>query len=365
MKQPWIHSASLDLGFILAPAFVVTASVWLFQDSIRQVSVLPPIGWLLLIVGVDVAHVWSTVFRTYLDRAELRARPRLYVLAPLFGFVLGVLLYRIDDMLFWRVLAYLAVFHFVRQQYGFVMLYRRSERDDPAWARHLDQWLIYAATLYPLVFWHCQPRQFNWFVDGDFFAFDATEFASLAGWIYLLGIALYLVKETRFALRRRTFNLPKNLMMLGTALSWHVGIVVFDNDLAFTATNVIAHGIPYMALIWIYGRNQQRHAQKPDYPMPLAFLFRKRALPLYAGVLAGAAYFEEWLWDGLVWLDHPQLFPQLLPPSVLPGETLLAWLVPLLALPQITHYLLDAYIWRMNVPNTPWKSILFLNTTRT
>jgi len=33
--------------------------------------------------------------------------------------------------------------------------------------------------------------------------------------------------------------------------------------------------------------------------------------------------------------------------------------VPLLALPQITHYLLDAFIWRLHRTDTDWKKILF------
>lgn len=359
MKQAWIHSARLDLVFILAPAFVVTALVWLLQDRIAAIHDVPPMLWLLLIVGIDVAHVWSTIFRTYLDRTELRARQALYTLVPLAGFVGGVLLYRIDSMLFWRVLAYLAVFHFMRQQYGFFMLYSRAESADPRWVKQLDQTLIYAATLVPLIVWHCQPRQFNWFVAGDFFSFDAPAFAAAASWIYLLLIALYLVKETVFSLRRGSFNLPKNLMLGGTALAWHIGIVTFDNDLAFTATNVIAHGVPYLALIWIYGRNQRQAGRT----LPLGFLFQKRYLLVFLGALFLAAYFEEWLWDSLVWRDHAALFPPLSIPAP-DNHALLSWLVPLLALPQITHYLLDAYIWRMNVANTPWKNILFLNAAK-
>jgi hypothetical protein len=207
--------------------------------------------------------------------------------------------------------------------------------------------------------WHCQPRQFNWFVEGDFFSFDAPAVAAAAEWAYLLLIALYLAKEAAASARRGGFNWPKNLLLLGTALSWQIGIVVFDNDLAFTATNVIAHGIPYLALIWVYGRNQQRSPHR----LPVGWLFRVRFLPLFLGVLFVAAYLEEWLWDSLIWHDHATLFILGATPLA-ENHALLSWLVPLLALPQITHYLLDAYIWRMNVANTPWKSILFLHAAK-
>lgn len=365
MTQPWIHSARVDGAFILAPAFAVTALVLILADRVEAIGETPPLLWLLLIVGVDVGHVWSTIFRTYLDRTELRARQALYVLTPLLGFVLGVVLYRLGELVFWRTLAYLAAFHFVRQQYGFAMIYRRAEWADPPWARRLDQAAIYAATLYPLIAWHCGPRSFDWFVPGDFLAFDAPAVAAVAGWLYLALLGAYLAKEVLFGLRRRWVNLPKNLMLAGTALSWQVGILAFDNDLAFTATNVIAHGIPYIALIWIYGRNQQSHDRgRTDYLLPVAPLFRPRFVLAWLALLFAVAYFEEGLWDGLVWRDHAELFPAFAHLPEIRQTTLLSWLVPLLALPQITHYLLDAFIWRMDTPNTPWKRILFPTTEK-
>lgn len=358
MLQPWLHSPRLDGVFILAPAFVVTALVWLWQDQAAALGQTPPLLWLLLIVGVDVGHVWSTVFRTYLDRKELAARPALYALTPLIALLAGVVLYRLGEEVFWRGLAYLAAFHFVRQQYGFVMLYRRAERSDPTWAQRLDQALIYAATLYPLIAWHCQPRAFDWFVPGDFLAFDAPQVARGASWLYALLIVAYLAKEAAFGLRRRWVNLPKNAMMAGTALSWYVGIVAFNNDLAFTATNVIAHGVPYLALIWVFGRNQ-RAARSADWSVPVAGLFRPLGALGFVAALFLAAYLEEGLWDGLVWRDHAELFPlfQSLPP--VESTTWLTWIVPLLALPQITHYLLDAFIWRLHGLDNPWRRTLF------
>jgi hypothetical protein len=42
---------------------------------------------------------------------------------------LGVALYSEGELTFWKVLAFVAVFHFVRQQYGWVALYRRKLRE--------------------------------------------------------------------------------------------------------------------------------------------------------------------------------------------------------------------------------------------
>ena len=61
-----------------------------------------------------------------------------------------------------------------------------------------------------------------------------------------------------------------------------------------------------------------------------------------------AAWLEEWGWDRLVWHERAALFPG---PALLPGPEALALLVPLLALPQATHYVLDAWIWRVRPEN--------------
>ena len=61
----------------------------------------------------------------------------------------------------------------------------------------------------------------------------------------------------------------------------------------------------------------------------------------FVGVLWLLAYAEELLWDCGLWHDRSWLFG--------PAWNIGDWdqvLVPLLAVPQITHYVLDGFIWR-------------------
>lgn len=365
--QPWIFSARFDSAFILAPALIVTGAALLLQGSAPQAIAASPWVWLALIVGVDVSHVYSTLFRTYLDRTELGARPLLYIMTPLLAWLGGTLLYSHDSLTFWRVLAYAAVFHFVRQQYGFMMIYSRQERGLPAWCKRLDKAAIYAATIYPLVYWHTHARAFQWFVEGDFLRAPLPFLAAAAQVLWIAILLAWAGKEVMLWRRGLGINVPRLLLLAGTSFSWFVGIVLFDNDLTFTATNVIAHGVPYMALIWGYGRNQARLAEPRRHSLVLpvlARLFTWKTVPFYLAVLFALAFVEEGLWDGFVWREHGQLFASFfqIVPDVAQGSTL-QWLVPLLAVPQATHYILDAFIWRLHTPGTDWKDILFLQTS--
>lgn len=351
-RQPWIHSAAIDGTFILGPALLATAVALLVMLKGYAQAGLGLTTWALLVIGVDVAHVYSTIYRTYFDPVE-RARLSVWLMAvPFATWVAGVLLYSMSAATFWTVLAYTAVFHFVRQQYGFLMLYARSERALPAWCRRLDQITIYGATLFPLLYWHTHlPRQFVWFIDGDFLPLPAALW-SIARPLYAAMCLAYLAKELWLRARRHRFNIPRNTIVLGTALSWFLGIVVANGDLVFTLTNVVAHGIPYMALTCIYQRRRDQQLQRRWS------LFVPRLLPLAIGLLVVFAFVEEGFWDALVWREHLALFPgfRLLPE--IQGISALSLLVPLLAVPQMTHYVIDGVIWRLRT-HPEWRATLF------
>jgi hypothetical protein len=350
--QPWIHSAGVDSTFILLPALVATAAALLIVGNGHGDAQVTLLSWALLVIGIDVAHVYSTLYRTYLDPVERRELSGWLIATPLGAWVLGVLLYSVSSAAFWTVLAYTAVFHFVRQQYGFLMLYSRAERDLPAWCRYLDRATIYGATLFPLLYWHTHlPRPFAWFVDGDFIALPRVAWDVLSP-LYAALIVAYVAKETWQAIAHRRINIPRNAIVLGTAVSWYVGIVVAAGDLVFTLTNVVAHGIPYVALTWIYARRRDQRSARSGS------LFAPALIPVAIAMLVVLAFVEEGLWDGLVWREHLALFPgfEFLPH--VEGLTPLSLLVPLLAVPQVTHYVLDGVIWRLRA-RKEWSEILF------
>ncbi len=345
--QPWLHSARVDSALILAPAFVASVIAWLFRDEFAAFDDMPLWAWVSLVLCIDVAHVYATLFRTYWHPQEFETHRSLLISAPLLVWISGSLLYLIDAMLFWRTLAYLAVFHFIRQQYGFVRLYRRQETDTHFLglrSAHIDSATVYAVTLYPVIWWHTQlPREFHWFIDGDFLTGLPTFVANTAATIALCSSALFITKEVCLWRINGTINLPKCLLITGTACAWFTGIVACNNDMGFTLTNVVSHGIPYMALVWIYNQRDHRHASTQTHnTLQRAAGFA----PAYLLILLALAYGEEGLWDALVWRERSTLFAAFSPLPAVNQHALLALIIPLLTLPQATHYLLDGFIWR-------------------
>ncbi len=353
MRSPpcWLVSRGFDLAWILAPGLLPLMAVFLIPSFHAGGADLSVLGFLLLVVGVDVAHVYATLYRTYLDPEEFARRRFAYLLTPFACLLIGVLLHRAEPILFWRALAYLAVLHFVRQQFGLVRLYAHRMGEDSRLDALLDRAAIYAATLYPVLWWHLHPRAFAWFVPGDFRAFSAPVLVPVAKGVWAGILALFASRQAWRYLREGVWNPGKTGVVATTAISWYGGIVYFNSDIAFTATNVVAHGVPYIALVWLYC-SRKWTAREGNASWMSWISAGKRILAFY-GVLFVLAYVEEGAWDVLVWRDHASLFGAwqgIWRPS---SERLLSVLVPLLALPQATHYVLDAMIWRFDERSNP------------
>jgi hypothetical protein len=336
-SQAWLFGRGVDLA-VFAGSALASVGLVLAAPALGASGDTPPWAWVLLVVGVDVAHVWATLFRTYADGEELRRRPGLYTAAPLAAYLLGVFAWLSSPGLFWRLFAYTALFHFVRQQYGWVVLYGRKARASST-ERALDAAAIYAATLGPVVWWHAHlPRAFWWFVEEDFLpglpagvgtAALAVQGGVLAAWVGFQGAR---------AARGEGLQVGKVLLVLATAVTWYGGIVLARDDFSFTVMNVLLHGVPYFALLLRYA-----HGRLSEGGYGALAPVVRAGPPGVLGVLLVLALGEEWLWDRLVWHERPRLFGEdgwVLPPDVL------ALVVPLLALPQATHYLLDAFIWK-------------------
>lgn len=334
----WIFSPAIDLAVFGAPAMVALALVLAAPSLGLTGAETPDWAWIAGVLLVDVAHVWSTGFITYLDRSEVARRPLLYATVPLGGWLIGVVVYALAGPAgFWRALAYLAIFHFVRQQYGWLALYRA--RAGERTGKLVDGAMIYAATLYPLVWWHtASPRAFSWFVAGDLATGWPRAIATIAGVLYLVIIAAYVARAIVTA-RRGAVPWGKHLVVATTAACWYVGIVATDGDFTFTVTNVLIHGVPYVALVILYGRAVA--AADPACAASPGPRLLARPFVLALSLLWIVAFVEELIWDRAVWHDHAHLFG-----GSLGLDDLHVFLVPLLATPQLTHYVLDGFFWR-------------------
>lgn len=339
--RSFLRGPAFDLGWFalpgLAAAAVAVALAYLSPETAGEDS---PLLWLVGVLLVDVAHVWASLYRTYLDPVARKLHRKRLIAAPLLCAWLGLLLHLESPLLFWSAMAYLAIFHFIKQHVGFALLYVRAAHESRL-DRRLTELAVWSGTLGPVLWWHANlPRSFAWFMPGDL--------VGLPAWTGPLALALELPVWLAFLARRlRLWHQGRPapmvpLLAVTPALCWHLGIVAFDDDRIFTLTNVFLHGVPYLALVWLAGGRARVTAAIGPRPLVVT------ALAFY-GLLAALAFAEELAWDRLVWHDHPELFGASAPLDLHP--LLAAAITALLAVPQATHYLLDRWIWRVGPDN--------------
>ncbi len=325
----WLRSPAWDAAFLLAPLALTGLLAPLFPAG--TVGGLP--AWLLLVVAIDVAHVWSTLWRTWLDPAERRRRVALLWTLPLAVLLATLATATLTPVRFWTVLAYIAIFHFIRQQLGFAMLYRaRAGLPGRDLGGRVERAAIQAVCALAVLIWHVDGRPFDWFVEGDFLG-------PTPGWlVWPAAVFTSALVATHVALRVRSgrANRGGDLWFVATAINWWGGIVLARSDLGFTLANVMGHGVPYLALVWFSARPH------PDRAGGAPALAGRWAAALFAGVPLALAFAEELTWDLVVWQERLPAFD--VPDAIVPIAT------AVLAVPQLTHYLLDGVIWKLDGP---------------
>lgn len=354
----WLFSKNIDLTALYLPIWLCWLVLFNLPTEYLEADI-PLWVWVVFVLCIDVGHVWSTIFRTYLDKEEFGQHRRLLLFAPLISFVLVTGLAFISTFWFWRLLAYLALFHFVKQQYGFLALYKMKAKDFGVKKIFQDKWVLYLATLYPVVYWHFGAGlNFSWFIMNDFinirafFAISSRSWTLLFSALNLLYWVIIIAWTIEEVLRSDKISTGKILWMLTTAINWYAGIVYFNSDLVFTVTNVVAHGIPYLTLIIYY-----QHQKKTLTQNRLISAIQVAAVIL--PVVFFLAWLEEYFWDMLVYGDRGDFFGIIVayPFELLDNPLAQAIAIAALTLPQFTHYIIDGFIWKSNASNPYVKQI--------
>lgn len=343
----WLVSRRFDVAMVAVP---LVASLLSLLTLDQRAPRFPLWAYLILIVAFDVAHVWGTIYVTYLDGEILRRRRVLLLATPLLSFVVAYRLHGQSPQLFWTLLAYVAIFHFIKQLYGLIALYKARAGERERWDFYLDKWTLWVGAVGPVLLWHASPaRQFDWFNAGESFiaridpAFEGDVLA-------IMGVTalVYLLRQGQLARSAAGLNVGKNVWMLAAWVSFGVGIGLSSHPLVSAAFLNLFHGIPFLMLVW-HRRNAVDEGQVGEVGRRWVLWLsqRKRWLAFYLVILA-PALLEESLWDWFVWQAY---LPDLLgsaPRDVGDGSSF--W-VALLSVPQLAHYYLDAFIWKMDESN--------------
>lgn len=332
MKQHWIlGSFRRDFLFLTFPGLVAIA----FAAATRHSQ-----DWVLRIwiasfvyICIDSGHVYTTMWRTYLQPSEFRDKRKLYLATPLV-FMLAFFIWVYAQLPgLWELVVYGTLFHNFRQLWGFLRWYEKIEgRKDPN-----TGFFFHAFILIPIIAFHVNPSRPKgyYYVDSSEMFHFPSELAYkgclIAYGAVFLVFLLHELQNYRAGLRE-----PGRLLGLITAIVLYGYGPLFGTTFSELILPLVAsHGIAYMAVM-SQTTGRLGHTRWSGFRQLLIVM-------IVTAVGFGVA-------DGLMqwWLMDEKT-------SYLAGapNALLALGTALSLGPLYSHYLFDAFLWKKSHRDAP------------
>ncbi len=355
-KKWTLYSPIFDSFFFFSPfvaTFIFVKICDLYFPTILNPEV-SPVWFFIFAIVFDVGHVWWTLYRWYLQKDIFTKHWKLLVGVPIVSISILAILSSITipwhDPFYVTLsfLAYIAVFHFIKQQVGFVVLYgRRSENlgSMENISRKLDTIITWMITGSPFLYWmmHYDTISLNWFTPWEYiFLADLIPQTDLIWIIYTIWCILYIIFQILLIFRWVRLNPLKYLYIIGTAYVWYNGMVTYNSIIIFGFGNVLLHGLNYYGII--IGSTFHNN----DYGKLIQSI--KRFWILFFSIIIIVSliwlwYIEEFFWNQFIWREKTIIFYDFFY-NIWYDQAILILIVSILGSIQLTHYILDRYIWR-------------------
>ncbi len=332
----WVFSRRQDLCvFILLLCFffvvqqIISAAEALDLNDAKNFIIFN----IIFLAFFDIPHALSSFQQVY--KAEKRSQFKYLLFVPLVLFVSLVGLFYWLPKLAFSLVAYLSIFHVIRQQYGWMRFSQVKSGHLLTSAQiRFDKVLIYSLTCLPLLMLHTgqnlQNEDFGWLMPGDLFFFPNQSIfkaALILFWAVLLSYVTYNIWGHRSNLR---FPLGKLIIFLSTGLAWYGGIYFnIHGEQAIYIDGL--HAAPYL---WLVFKVQPLKKKEKSW-------------------VAWLQYYTPLAMGGLLWAFLFYRF------GFSPSSMTTAFMLGMLVTISTSHYIFDAFIWKIKAPSKTVSDFLY------
>lgn len=287
------------------------------------------IYFIIMGVLIDGSHNYATLYSSYFDASVRSKLSRMDLWAPLGLFIISFCFLSLaNKMIFAHLVAYLAFFHFIRQEYGWMKLSNALEPHLPPWQRYVDLCVMYVVTVLPLV-WYCKEslKAFN-SVKGDLFMIP-DNVAETLFFLYWPAALVFFATNAYWAYRTGTLNLTKWLVFFNVLIVWYVARVWLKNFFLGMTIYLLSHGFAYFILV------THRNRLTPTLPWVSKTKIRQGIFIYLSCVLTYVIVMYGLRYNPLS--------------TYLMNTTFKRILGSLAVTPLLLHYYLDAKIWKRRI----------------
>lgn len=321
-SERWIlGSLKRDFLAFYLPGFLVSFLLILFGLPENQVLFLF-LAWLFFGV-LDSGHVYTTVWRTYLDKNEFKRRKIVYTLSPFIFFLAFFFMSIFDFVLLGALVVYATVYHNMRQFYGLTKWYQKI---NSSFDKKSDFFF------YSLTFLSFATLQFRsdlnfgeYYPGANKFFYPNFFLEKIFVFLFFLNLLFWVSYEMFKAYRTKVVEWTRILSVAFPVGLYAFSFMHFKTVATVVFPLVVSHGISYMILI-LYSAQKTKYGGVSSWKLPAAIVS--------VAAIFGSAEFL---------LEDFQIEA-----SFFYFKSALAALI---LTPLFCHYYFDAFLWKSNHPD--------------
>ncbi len=330
----WIVSPRADLLWFTVGG---AASAYIFWALWRFMHVP-----LLLLVAIwafvfDETHGFATISRTFMDAEERQLRGRWLWGSFAFFLVLGpvLILLHLGDWLVFGTLLW-GYYHVFKQHYGFMMMYKKKNRDFRPEDTKLDKVFFAVAFYYPFLTYPLHDEEAAALLPFPIPVRLASAYENVLLFAVILVTLAYLVRQVQKWREGLGLDWPKQLLFASAIpINWllfRCGMPLFGVYAAVT----IFHNVQYHRLVWFYNQNKYGQDLRGARKYGLATLVNARWLLYIAAAVLYAFVFNivpRYILPHGMGLENAGVRNQII--------------FSFFAAPGLLHYWIDGHIWKV------------------
>ncbi len=333
-QTSWIVSERTDLLWFTVGGVAAAYAFW----ALWRFAQVP----LLLLVAIwaivfDETHGFATISRTYFDAQERARRGRWLWGSLAFFFAIGpiLILLRLGDWLELGTEIW-GYYHIFKQHYGFMMMYKKKNRDFQPADNRIDKIFFAAAFYYPFLTYPLHDKKAAELLPFPIPPRLGSPVEKVLLYLVILIGLVYVARQWTKWREGLPLNWPKQVLL---AAAIPINFLLFRSGmplLGVYAAATIYHNIQYHRLVWFYNQNKYGHEAEQELKYGLATLVNSRWL---AYVVCAAIY-------AIIFDAAPRF---MLKPTIGPSDANLRnqLIFAFFAAPGLLHYWIDGHIWKV------------------
>lgn len=227
---------------------------------------------------------------------------------------------------------YFAIFHFCRQQFGWIKIINKNIEISATDAR-VSELMVHVYCLIPILIAHSKEFYFNWLsgVPNLFSIPDSFVRPILMFYVPIL-IAYFLYELHGHLTHRIPFNLTRISTILFTAVGWNVAILFRNWGYSSAALLLVGHHVlSYLFLVYFFNVENRKQKRSVFLFYSVLFLFTLLTILTLRNSLPNFTPKPAW--------TFAFSFSSL-------QQSYIYYLIPLFWIPTIFHFVLDGFVWK-------------------